>query len=125
MRFIRQCVIIVFGIYLHIFNKIEVIGKENIPKKGAYVLCSNHVHWIDPIVYVASTWRMIYVIGKEELCSTKLKSWVMRGLGVIPVNREKPGSNGGSLMEAINKLKNGHLLLIYPEGTRFGLKKRY
>ena len=47
----------------------------------------------------------------------------MKRLGIIPVKRDGVGSNGASILEAINRLKEGHLLLIYPEGTRFGLKR--
>ncbi len=87
-------------------------------------MCSNHVHWMDPFVFVASTHRMVYAIGKDELFSNKFKAWIMRRLGIIPVKRDGTGVNGASIMEAIKLLKKGELLLIYPEGTRYGLKKR-
>ena len=47
----------------------------------------------------------------------------MSRLGVIPIKREINGDNSNSLNTAIQKLKDGNLLLIYPEGTRFGFKK--
>ena len=71
MRFIRACVRYSFMAFFNAFLKVDEIGKENFPKEGGYILCSNHVHWMDPIVYVCENKRMIYPIGKEELFSTK------------------------------------------------------
>ena len=122
MGFLRGCVRYGFMAYFNLFYKIDIIGKENIPKEGGYILCSNHIHWMDPILYVCENKRMIYAIAKEELFSSKLKAWVMKRLGLIKVERD--GSNNKkSIEEAVNHLKNNDLLLIYPEGTRFGLKK--
>ncbi len=123
MRFIRSCVRYTFMAYFNLFFKLEVMGKENLPKDGAYILCSNHIHWMDPILYVCENKRMMYAIAKEELFSTKFKAWVMRRLGLIKVVRDGTESNKASINEAVDRLKNGDLLLIYPEGTRFGLKK--
>lgn len=123
MGFLRSCVVGVSIAYFKMFHKVEVMGLENIPKEGAYILCSNHIHWKDPLLCVSSVKRMVYAIGKEELFSSKFKNWIMRILGVIPVKRDGSGSNGVSILEAINKLKAGYLLLIYPEGTRFGLRR--
>ena len=122
MGFLRGCVRYVFMAYFNIFYKIEMIGKDNFPKEGGYILCSNHIHWMDPVLYVCENKRMIYVIAKEELFSNKFKAWIMKRLGLIKVERD--GSNNKkSIEEAVNHLKNNDLLLIYPEGTRFGLKR--
>ncbi len=123
MGFFRFVAKYAFMAYFNLFYKVDEINKNNIPKKGAYVICSNHVHWMDPLLYVCENRRMVYVIGKEELFSTPLKAFVMKRLGVIPVKREVKGDNTDSLNTAIKRLNEGHLLLIYPEGTRFGFKK--
>ena len=123
MGLIRGIVRNSFYAYFHMRYKIEAIGKENIPKEGGYILASNHIHWMDPILYVCETKRFVYAIAKEELFSTKLKAFIMRRLGLIEVIRDPKNSNQDSINEAVDKLKKGKLLLIYPEGTRFGLKK--
>ena len=123
MRFMRKCVVTFFKIRHGLFNKIERIGLENIPKEGGYVLSSNHIHWQDPILYVSEVKRMMYAIAKEELFSTPFKAWIMRRLGLIEVKRDGTGFNKEAIQEAVNLVKNGDLLIIYPEGTRFGLKK--
>lgn len=121
MRLIRGCVRLTFMLIFHLFYKVEKIDTDKFPKKGAYVLISNHIHWKDPLVYVCHSKRMIYAIGKEELFSTKLKAFIMSRLGVIPVNRNGKGGNQASILLAIRKVEAGNLLLIYPEGTRMGL----
>lgn len=118
MGFIRECVRYTFMAYFNLFYKIDEMGKENIPKNGAYVLCSNHIHWMDPILYVCENRRMIYAIGKDSLFNSPIKNFVMRRLGVMPVSRESAGANLSSIEEGINRLQEGNLLLIYPEGTR-------
>ena len=123
MGFLRGCVRYSFMAYFNLFFKKEVVGKENLPKEGGYILCSNHIHWMDPILYVCEIKRMMYAIAKEELFSTKLKAWIMRRLALIPVVRDGTSGNKESINEAVDVLKKGKLLLIYPEGTRFGLKK--
>ncbi len=121
--FLRSCAVLAFKIYFKLFNKIEKIGTENLPKEGAYVLVSNHVSWLDPLVYVGATRRMMYALAKEELFSTKLKSFIMKRLAVIPVKRDGNSVNQESITFAIDKLKEGNFLLIFPEGTRMGLYK--
>ncbi len=123
MGLIRGCVRLAFMGYFNLFYNIDVQGLNNIPKDGGYILVSNHIHWMDPILYVCENRRMVYAIAKEELFSTKLKAFIMRRLGLIEVKRNPKDNNTESINEAVQKLKEGQLLLIYPEGTRFGLKK--
>ncbi len=123
MGLFRNVVVSSFGIYIKLFCKIDRIDKENLPKEGAYVLCSNHIHWLDPILYVYENKRMVYAIAKEELFSSKFKTVIMKKLGLIKVDRNNSVSNKEAIKEAVNVLKEGNLLLIYPEGTRFGLAK--
>ena len=73
----------------HIFYRIKIIGKENIPDEGAYILCGNHLHAFDSVFLVANTKRKIHFIAKAEL----FKNWFMRLIekpfGLIRVNRDK------------------------------------
>ena len=114
MGFLRGCVRLAFMAYFNLFYKIDEIGKENLPKTGGYVLASNHIHWMDSLLYVCECKRMVYAIGKEELFSNPIKNLVMSRLGVFPVKRDAVGSNTGSINKSIEKLKRGYLFLIYP-----------
>ena len=120
-KMFRTFVIKLFYIIFHTIIPTKIIGKENIPKEGAAVLCSNHIHVLDSVSIVSNIKRMMYVIAKEELFKTKIGNWFFRKVGVFPVSR---GTGDTAAIETANKhLQDGDLLLIFPEGTRNGLAK--
>ena len=110
-----------FNIYCHLVYKLEVRGLENIPKEGAAIVCSNHVHFLDSISIVIFIKRMIYPMAKEELFNTKFKNWFFRQVGCFPVKRGKGDTE--ALEVAKGYLKQGDMLLMFPEGTRNLLAK--
>ncbi len=101
-------------IYYFIFYRVTYIGKENIPKSGGVVLAGTHTSKTDILILGASTRRMVNFLGKIELFKGPGK-WFMPLMGVIPVDRSK--KNTGALDTAINELKDGKLIGIFPEGT--------
>lgn len=92
----------------------EVIGLENIPKKGRIVLGGNHTKWLDPILLVSSTKRQIHFLAKEELFHG-IVGLIVKGAGCIPVNRKIHDKN--ALESAYNYLKKDLCIGIFPEGT--------
>ena len=105
-----------FNIYCHLVYKLDVRGLENIPKEGGAILCSNHVHFLDSISIVIFIKRMIYPMAKEELFNTKFKNWFFRQVGCFPVKRGKGDTE--AIEVAKGYLRQGDMLLIFPEGTR-------
>lgn len=108
----------IFGlkIYVNILFRIKISGKENIPKKGGVIFCSNHSSNFDPIIVCTSINRKIYYFAKKELFSTKFKNFWMHQLCAFPVDRE--GTDLNALKFSINHLKNGGALGIFAQGTR-------
>ena len=109
------------NICFHIIYRVDIKGLENIPEEGAAILCSNHIHAFDSVLYVTRIKRMVYAMGKEELFNTKFKNWFMRELGVFPVKRDTASEE--AINTAVQHLNDGDLLAIFPEGTRNGLAK--
>lgn len=103
----------------HLIFRIKVIGRENLPKDRGFVLCPNHISAIDPVfVATARFWgKRLLIMGKEELFNINpIISWMFLHVGVVPVQR---GKGDTSVVEnAIECVKNGQGLLIFPEGTR-------
>ncbi len=97
-------------------------GKEYIQpykKNGRpFVVCANHISMLDPIFVVMAygAGRKMTIMGKAELFRNPFYAWIFRQVGVFPVER---GTGDRSAIEkAIEDVKNGHGMLIYPEGTR-------
>ncbi len=110
----------VLNIYCHIVYKIKLIGKENVPE-GPAILCANHVNFFDSISLIIFFKRLIRPMAKEELFKGKFMNWFMRQLGAFPVKRGK--GDVEAIETAMDVLKNGELLLIFPEGTRNALEE--
>jgi 1-acyl-sn-glycerol-3-phosphate acyltransferase len=94
----------------------RVEGLENLPPGGA-VLISNHIHWLDIPVHgtLLPFGRRPMWIAKAEL----LETWFGRALlkrNMIPIRRGQ--RDVGALDVGVQALKDGRLVLIYPEGTR-------
>ena len=52
------------GAIVKLFFRIKVVGRENIPEKGGYILCCNHTHFMDCITVAASTKRCVHFLAK-------------------------------------------------------------
>lgn len=115
---------IVKGI-LHFFclalYRVRKVGEENVPKEGAYILCANHVNFLDPLVLVTVSKRHMNMMGKIELLNNPFLYWLGYLFDVIPVKRDSQDID--SIKRSLKVLKEGQLLAIYPEGTRHGLEK--
>jgi len=101
---------------LIVLFKIEIKGLENIPKEGKYLVCSNHASNWDPMLVSISFPRQIFWMAKKELFNNKILSVFFNGLGAFPVDREN--SDISAIKNALRVLKQGHLLGMFPEGTR-------
>ncbi|MBI4972846.1 MAG: 1-acyl-sn-glycerol-3-phosphate acyltransferase [Candidatus Omnitrophica bacterium] len=103
-------------IILKIFFGLEAIGKENLPKKGGFILASNHVSYLDPVAIGVLVPQKLNFMAKDELFKHLLSSWFFSALGVFPVKRDS--ADLSALKEAMRRVKNGQPLLLFPEGTR-------
>ena len=115
----------VLGFIYKLWYNPKVYGKENIPKEGSILLVGNHIHIMDQCNIIISTKRCIHYMAKKEYFDPKYKEgkfpWFFRGAGCIPVDRSKKDEEATSA--ALDVLKNGHALGLFPEGTRNGLKE--
>ncbi len=96
--------------------KKDVKGVENIPRQGAFILASNHVGDTDPPFITAVAPRRIVWMAKQELFDVPVMGAIFRLLGLIPVRRT--GTDLGALRKAHRELEQGHVLGVFPEGTR-------
>ncbi|MCR4581123.1 MAG: 1-acyl-sn-glycerol-3-phosphate acyltransferase [Bacilli bacterium] len=94
----------------------KVIGKENIPKEGQIIIAGNHKHLYDQCMTIVVCKRFIKYMAKKEYFDSWKTRWFFKGVGCISVNRQV--KDNGSKEEAIEHLKKGGAIGIFPEGTR-------
>lgn len=97
---------------------IKVHGKKNIPRIcGGYIIAANHQCYADPPVLAAVIRARFSFMAKEELFQgNPFFAAVIRMCGAFPVKR---GADGGAVFKiSLDKLRRGHKLVIFPEGTR-------
>ena len=104
------------GFIVRILHPTSVEGLEQLPRSGV-LLCPNHSSNWDPVL-VALRLPVNYrlrIMAKKELFDNPVLGWILRKLGAFPVSRG--GSDIQSVKTAIQAIKNGDNLLIFPEGT--------
>ena len=103
--------------FFAIFHPAKVEGLENIPDEGACILCANHCSNIDPF-YLALHIRKRYLhfMAKIELFKFPPLAAFMRGLMAFPVDRGHNDLN--AVRTALKLLSDGHVLGVFPQGTR-------
>lgn len=103
--------------------RIQVTGAENVPKRGAVILASNHLSVIDSVFLPLTITRHVSFLAKIEYFTGKgLKGWITRqffiATGMLPIDRSGGKASEASLQRGIEVLNRGEVLGIYPEGTR-------
>jgi 1-acyl-sn-glycerol-3-phosphate acyltransferase len=93
----------------------RLVGEENIPDGGA-ILCGNHVSNMDPVLLWIVAPRPVRFMAKREAWGNPLMAWGLRGVWAFPVSRGEPDRR--AIATASEALAEGHLVGIFPEGTR-------
>jgi 1-acyl-sn-glycerol-3-phosphate acyltransferase len=98
-------------------SRITYQGLENIPERGGAVIAINHTSYIDFLPAALATHyrhrRMRFMI-KTEMQDVKVVSFLIKHTGTIPVDRR---AGAGSYAVAVQRLKEGELVGVYPEAT--------
>ena len=115
----------ILGFIYRLWYNPTIIGKENIPKTGPIILVGNHIHIMDQCNVIISTKRCIHYMAKKEYFDKRYKEgkfpWFFKGAGCIPVDRSKKDTEATEA--ALEVLKNGYALGLFPEGTRNAIKE--
>ncbi|MBR6419793.1 MAG: 1-acyl-sn-glycerol-3-phosphate acyltransferase [Oscillospiraceae bacterium] len=97
--------------------RIEVKGREQLPKEGGYLFVSNHRSNADPILIgIQNPETQFCFLAKQELFSQGFIGWLLKKLGAVAIDR---GAGDVSALEELEtRLRAGENALIFPEGTR-------
>ena len=98
-------------------TNVEVSGTENIPKENC-VFISNHQAIFDGFALLAFLNKPFGFIAKKEIKKMPLINGWMSSIGSLYINRQNPSEAIKTIQEGVEKVKHGHSILIFPEGTR-------
>ena len=107
--------------YCKIVYRMQIIGKENIPKQEPVIICGNHKSFLDPPLIEETCGRESRFLAKEELTKSKFLAALGWVFNVILV--KKDSKEVKALKESLQTLKDGNCLALFPEGTRNGIEK--
>jgi 1-acyl-sn-glycerol-3-phosphate acyltransferase len=96
----------------------EIEGLEHIPRTGPALIAPNHLSFCDSVFVPAALPRRMWAIGKGEYMDSWKTKHIFPALGMIPVDRTGGDAAQIALDTAARVLDDGHLFMIYPEGTR-------
>ncbi len=97
--------------------KVDFVGLENVPAEGGFILASNHIHALDPAIIASGIKnRQLHFMGKKELFDKAIVGYLFKKVNGFPVARGTVDTK--SLDYAARIVKEGHVLGIFPEGTR-------
>ncbi len=91
-------------------------GLENADIEGGYIVCPNHKSNLDPVIAGVVQKRQLKFLAKEELFSFKPFGKLISSLGAYPIKRNQ--ADIGAIKAAMALLKEGHPLVIFPQGMR-------
>ena len=108
---------------LRVWNRFEVVGRENLPKEGSFVLVANHASHLDaPALMAAVPLGQIhraFPAAASDYFFENLPTLVFSAIVVNAMPFDRKGNPRQSLDLCRQLLETpGHILILFPEGTR-------
>jgi len=105
-----------------VLYRYSVTGRENIPQNQSFIACSNHNSMMDPVMMGAVLSSNFAFMAKEELFRIWGFGWLIRKFNAFPVKRGR--QDVAAVKTALQILKSGKYLVLFPEGGRFEYGQR-
>ncbi|MBL9215727.1 MAG: 1-acyl-sn-glycerol-3-phosphate acyltransferase [Opitutaceae bacterium] len=94
----------------------EVVGTENFPVDGPFLIASNHASHLDPPLVGCQVFRQMRFFARKSLWSNRVLSWWLDRVETIPVERDS--GDVGAIKRVLQALKEQRVIVLFPEGTR-------
>lgn len=117
MRFVIRALTPLVWWFCRVVFKIEFHGVENIPLEGPCIITPNHITYADPIWITIPMPRRIYYMAWNKPFQIPVLGLLMRVFGAFPVNLDV-AADASAQREAIELLRKGRALVMFPEGGR-------
>ena len=116
MLFSRLIVRLCLWLLAHTFYRVEVRGRENLPKSGPALLVLNHISFIDPLLLGAGVRRPICLLMPRRFYEARPIHWLAKQMGAIPVSATAPPLERAQVIEAAReRLRAGELVCLFAE----------
>ena len=102
--------------FAHWVARLEVVGKENVPRTGPFILVANHQSILDPIFVQVVCPRPLHTLTKSTQFGGALMGWALPRLNAIPLRRYRIDPQAVRVL--LRRLSQGEGVGIYPEGER-------
>jgi len=104
--------------FLGLLARTKVVGRENIPRKGPYLVLINHISHLDMVLVlaVAPLMKFRFLISQRWVQRKRFRS-VLQWLGAIPVSFEPGAMNCSAVRQGLRTLQSGLVLGFAPEAT--------
>ncbi len=106
----------VFQGFYDAFFRGEVVGLENIPRSGPYLIAANHASHLDPPLVGCQVARQMRFFARRSLWSGRVASWWLDHVECIPVDRDS--GDIGAIKRVLQALHEERAVVLFPEGTR-------
>ena len=103
-------------LYTTLTFDLKVYGLHHVPLTGGALVVSNHQSYLDPVLLGAQLQRPMSYMARATLFRNRLFNWLITNLNAFPVRRGE--GDIGAVKETIRRLHEGHVLAMFPEGTR-------
>ena len=103
---------------VRLWGRMQVTGLDVLPESGPVILCANHDSYWDTVTVAAAlrSKRQVHALAKAQLWGNPIMAKVLDGMGQIPIERGK--GDTAAMDRAIEGLRSGICIGIFPEGTR-------
>lgn len=101
---------------MRLWVRTHTIGADNMDPQQGGILLINHQSYLDPLFCAVRLNRAVSYLARDTLFKVPVIGWICRNTFVIPISRT--AFRGGSVRTAVERVENGYLVGIYPEGTR-------
>jgi len=108
----------------------RMINKELIPKEGSIIICGNHYHAFDQFNVMLATKRVLHYLAKKEYfdgehslfgepskVGNAISKWLVKNAKMV-IRTDRNANTEDAKNAALDVLKNGKALGLFPEGTR-------
>lgn len=122
---LRALAATVLGCWLRVYHRLTIVGRENLPLDRSFVLIANHVSHLDtPCLQSALPFRCLQrafpAAAKDYFCVNAFKALMARiVVNALPFDRHCAPWQSLSVCAQLLE-RPGHILILFPEGTRAG-----